>query len=121
MSQPYEEVTVQQIEQDIMSVTGNPIDAKAKALSIYYRNIVIDSVRFRQGLITEDDLKYSRSIQWEHMKAHSKKNLLKICKVLGEVSAQVVLLLIISFHGMTNGRVKQDYDWQLSVLTSITK
>lgn len=75
MRQPYEEVTVQELEQDILTVTGDPVRAKAKAqaFSIYYRNVVIDSVRFCQGRITEDDLKYSRSIQWQHMKSHSKK------------------------------------------------
>lgn len=65
MRQDYEEVTVQELEQDILAVTGDSVQAKAKsqAFAIYYRNVVIDSTRYQKGIITEDDLKYSRHIQ----------------------------------------------------------
>lgn len=73
MRQEYEEVTVQEL--DILAVTGDSVQAKAKsqASSIYYRNAVTNSSLYLKGIITEDELKYSRHLQYEHMRSDSKK------------------------------------------------
>ncbi|ATG77641.1 AHH domain-containing protein [Pseudoalteromonas sp. 1_2015MBL_MicDiv] len=73
--QQVQEVTIQDIENDLTLVTGDRILAKAQAqsLAIHHRGEIIDSVKYRRGHISLDDLVYSRSVRWEHMKAHSKK------------------------------------------------
>lgn len=70
-----EYVTVQELEQDLLTVTGNPSIAKNQATqyAIYYRGEIIDSARYKKGLISKDDLILSRHVRWEHNKRHSIK------------------------------------------------
>ncbi|WP_252371715.1 AHH domain-containing protein [Pseudoalteromonas sp. S558] len=107
MRQDYEEVTVQELEQDILAVTGDSVQAKAKsqAFAIYYRNVVIDSTRYQKGIITEDDLKYSRHIQWQHMKSHSKKLAENMAKVgRGKLPKNTAAHHIVSWNAMRAAR-----------------
>lgn len=75
MRQEIHEVTVQDIENDLFLVTGDRGLAKsqAQALSIHYRSRVIDSVKYQRGIISADDLVYSRHVRWEHTKRHAEK------------------------------------------------
>lgn len=70
-----EYVTVQELEQDLLTVTGNSSIAKNQATqyAIYYRGEIIDSARYKKGLISRDDLILSRHVRWEHNKRHSIK------------------------------------------------
>lgn len=70
-----EYLTVQELEQDLLTVTGNPSIAKNQATqyAIYYRGEIIDSARYKKGLISKDDLILSRHVRCEHNKRHSIK------------------------------------------------
>ncbi len=74
-SQIEEYVTIQELEQDLLNVTGNPALAKQQVAqyAIYYRGKVIDSARYKKGLISKEELILSRHIRWEHNKRHSCK------------------------------------------------
>lgn len=74
-SNEQEYVTVQELEQDLLTMTGNPAIAKNQATqyAIYYRGEIIDSARYKKGLLSKDDLILSRHVRWEHNKRHSKK------------------------------------------------
>ncbi|WDE01729.1 AHH domain-containing protein [Thalassomonas actiniarum] len=81
MQREDEYITVQELEKDLISATGNPALAKRQALqyAIMYRGEIIDSVRYRKGFISKDDLILSRHIRWHHNKSHSQmlvKNML---------------------------------------------
>lgn len=67
-------VTVAELQQDLFEATGDAAIAKihAQQFAIMYRDNVIDAVRFKQGLIGQDDLHLSRRIRWQHHKEHSK-------------------------------------------------
>ena len=69
------EVSVTDIEDDLTRITGDRTLAKAHAesLSIYYRGEIIDSVKYKEGIIPQADLLLSRRVRWEHMKMHSTK------------------------------------------------
>ncbi|WP_022944350.1 AHH domain-containing protein [Pseudoalteromonas ruthenica] len=73
--QQEEYITVQELEQDLTNATGNPALAKAQAqqYAIFYRGEVIDAMRYRKGLISKEELVYSKHIRWEHNKSHSKR------------------------------------------------
>ncbi|SBS26216.1 hypothetical protein MSP8886_00536 [Marinomonas spartinae] len=75
MQREYQEVSIQDLEEDILSVTGDAVHAKstAQAYAIYYKNVVTSSIKYRKGYISDSELVYSRNVQWEHMRAHSKK------------------------------------------------
>ena len=75
MRQEIHEVTIQDIENDLFLVTGDRGLAKAQAhaFSIHYRGEIIDSVKYKRGFISADDLIYSRHVRWEHMKKHAQK------------------------------------------------
>ncbi|CCN38214.1 hypothetical protein VIBNISO65_830026 [Vibrio nigripulchritudo SO65] len=68
-------VTVQELEEDLTAITGNRQLAKAQAkqFSIRYKGEVIDAVRYKKGLISEEDLLLSRHVRWQHAKNHSKR------------------------------------------------
>ena len=74
-AQAIQEITIQDIENDLTLVTGDASLAKAnaQALAIYYRGEIIDSVKYKRGTIPLDDLIFSRHVRWEHMKKHSEK------------------------------------------------
>ena len=84
MQETIQEVTIQDIENDLALVTGdrNLAKAQAQAFAIYYRGEIIDSVKYQRGFIPMDDLIYSRHVRWEHLKVHS-KNLAKNMKNVG--------------------------------------
>lgn len=50
-SKEQEYVTVQELEQDLLTVTGNPTIAKNQAAqyAIYYRGEIIDSARYKKA------------------------------------------------------------------------
>lgn len=74
-SQTEHYVTVQELEEDLAVLTGNPQLAKAQAkqFSIRYQGEVIDAARYKKGLISKDDLLLSRHVRWQHTKNHSKR------------------------------------------------
>ncbi|MCP4325790.1 MAG: hypothetical protein GY787_28930 [Alteromonadales bacterium] len=76
MLQPEEQyLTLQELEQDLLNTTGNPALAKAQAqqYAIMYKGNIINSVRYKRGLISKDEYVLSRHVLWEHNKYHSKK------------------------------------------------
>ncbi|KHF93539.1 hypothetical protein OA14_20360, partial [Vibrio vulnificus] len=68
-------VTVEELEKDFESLTGDKESAKAqvKLFAIRYRGEIIDSVRYQKGLISKDDLLLSKHIRWQHHKNHSQR------------------------------------------------
>ncbi|EOG5907665.1 AHH domain-containing protein, partial [Vibrio vulnificus] len=68
-------VTVEELEKDFESLTGDKESAKAqvKLFAIRYRGEIIDSVRYQKGLISKDDLQLSKHIRWQHHKNHSQR------------------------------------------------
>lgn len=81
MQREDEYVTVQKLEQDLIAANTNPAIAKMQAqqYAIMYRGEVIDSVRYKRGHISQEDLILSRHVRWEHNKSHSQmlmKNML---------------------------------------------
>jgi len=75
-------VELKELEQDILEETGNRDFARKQAYSfaIHYRGEIIDAVRYKKGLISQDDLQLSRNIRWTRYDKHSEKlasNMLK--------------------------------------------
>ncbi|SBS26860.1 hypothetical protein MSP8886_00726 [Marinomonas spartinae] len=75
-------VELTELEQDILEETGNRDFARKQAYSfaIHYRGEIIDAVRYKKGLISQDDLQLSRNIRWTSYDKHSEKlasNMLK--------------------------------------------
>ncbi len=68
-------LTLQELEQDLVNATGNRVLAKEQAqqYAIMYKGNIINSVRYKKGLINKDEYILSRNVLWEHNKYHSKK------------------------------------------------
>jgi len=61
--------------EDFTNVTGNKQygQAAAMAYAIYYRDTVIDTVRYQRGMIDQQALERSRHIRWMHARKHNEK------------------------------------------------
>lgn len=80
--QENEYITVSELEQDILAVTGDPVKARNQAhqIAIMYKGEIIDSLRFKRGQISKKDLELSRHIRWCQNSRHShnlSENMLK--------------------------------------------
>lgn len=66
-------MTVNEMAQDLTNVTGNPDYARSAAMAyaIYYKDMVIDTVRYQRGFIDEEALRLNRHIRWDHAKRHN--------------------------------------------------
>ncbi|TOO19520.1 hypothetical protein, partial [Vibrio parahaemolyticus] len=66
-------VTTSELERDLFNVTGDKLFASKQAsqFQIFYAGSVIDSIKYKRGLISKDDLLLNQHIRWEHNKAHS--------------------------------------------------
>ncbi|SEI14165.1 A nuclease family of the HNH/ENDO VII superfamily with conserved AHH [Rheinheimera pacifica] len=68
--------------EDLANVTGNREYGRSASMAyaIYYKNLVIDTVRYQHGIIDSEALQLSRHIRWEHAKRHNEvlsKNMLQ--------------------------------------------
>ncbi|WP_413110773.1 AHH domain-containing protein [Thaumasiovibrio sp. DFM-14] len=79
-------VTCSELERDLFNVTGDKqFSAKqAKQFEIFYAGSVIDSIRYKRGLISKDDLRLNQHIRWEHNKGHSYRLAKNIMKKTGQ-------------------------------------
>jgi len=70
-----EYLTVQELEKDLVNATGNPVLAKnqAQQYAIMYKGNLINSIRYKKGIINKEEYILSRNVLWEHNKYHSKK------------------------------------------------
>lgn len=74
-------ITVRELENDLFLATGNPQVAKSRAhlYAIAYRGEVIDTLKYKQGVIDEKALSLSRHVRWQQAENHSRcleKNML---------------------------------------------
>ncbi|MBB1450069.1 AHH domain-containing protein [Pseudoalteromonas carrageenovora] len=107
MRQEIHEVTIQDIENDLFLVTGDRGLAKAQAhaFSIHYRGEIIDSVKYKRGFISADDLIYSRHVRWEHMKKHAQKLAANMAKAgRGDKPKNTAAHHIVSWNDMRAAR-----------------
>lgn len=77
-----EYLTVHEMADDLTNVTGNKEYARSASMAyaIYYKELVVDTVRYQQGIIDSETLRLNRHIQWEHAKRHNEvlsKNMLE--------------------------------------------
>jgi len=106
-AQTIQDVSIQDIENDLTLVTGDRALAKAnaQALAIFYRGEIIDSVKYQRGNILLDELIYSRHIRWEHMKKHSDKLAENMSKAnRGEKPGNTAAHHIVSWNDMRAAR-----------------
>lgn len=68
-------LSVNEMAEDFTNVTGNKQygQAAAMAYAIYYRDTVIDTVRYQRGMIDQQALERSRHIRWTHARKHNEK------------------------------------------------
>lgn len=68
-------LSVSDMAEDFTNVTGNKQygQAAAMAYAIYYRDTVIDTVRYQRGAIDQKTLELSRHIRWTHARKHNEK------------------------------------------------
>ena len=68
-------LSVSELAQDIENVTGQKEYAQSVSMryAISYRDEIIDTVRYRRGIIDERAIRLNRHIRWEHTRCHSQK------------------------------------------------
>jgi hypothetical protein len=68
-------LSVNEMADDLTNVTGSREYGRAAAMAyaIYYRDTIIDTVRYQRGDIDSKTLQLSRRIRWEHAKRHNIK------------------------------------------------
>lgn len=79
-------VTTSELERDLFNVTGDKLFASKQAsqFQIFYAGSVIDSIKYKRGLMSKDDLLLNQHIRWEHNKAHSYRLAKNIIKKTGQ-------------------------------------
>lgn len=66
-------LSVSDMADDLTNVTGNREYGRAASMAyaIYYRDTIIDTVRYQRGSIDRQALQLNRHIRWEHAKRHN--------------------------------------------------
>ncbi|WP_240224691.1 AHH domain-containing protein [Rheinheimera hassiensis] len=66
-------LSVNEMAEDFTNLTGSREygQAASMAYAIYYRDTVIDTLRYQRGAIDDRALKLSRHVRWEHAKRHN--------------------------------------------------